>query len=494
MKKITIFSVACLFLFMGLPLRADDPGTMFLEADQLLEAGELDEAAELYQAVIDSEPDDTLRYDAKESLGEINFEKGRLGEARQYFTTVSENHPDQLARGFALFSKIEIALLEDDLREAEELIRRFESNHPDHPIYSVVQEEFSELIDPTPEPEPEPDPEVPEPPDDPPEEEPPTEEIPPDPEQALAEDPELRRQLIAELERLKRREMRLEEQYEASRQKVEDLERQLEEIPRPEILRDEIAARVEERLDELRRRNRELLERLESTSAQNRELAERLTEYQSRLAELEDENELLTRQNQRLTEAISQEIVSLVREGRLTDIAREVELTDTAVAALDEREESLRARARQAISESKYDVALNNLHPLLQEDPTAVDHYLAAQAYWRLSGEPIPALEHVSRSIEMAEDPDPERLLLKAEILLEADQRAELEQFLARWGNWLNEHAEDENESRWFLIRGRRLLNMGADDRAFFELMRSVNAAPGSAWAQQARTIINEEL
>ncbi len=514
---------------------------LYREAESSYWEGDFSRAKELYSEVIDLASESEIVNDARLGLARAISRLGELEKAEGYFEQVKLEHPNRDVRGDAIFGLLEIAIITGQQDRAKDYYAEFIESHSDHMLYSAVVDEFTEFVEepsrrrpqlppgPTDDRPEEPDhrltslPELPGEPEEA-EESPAVEDTPARPappaqprrprlpeideidepadlaeflELALDDEPELKAQFMEQFEQLKNAEenyKELQRRLEEEQQARAELSHQLDEMVKHERLRDRVERHFEARFKELREENQELSSIIDDMTEDRADLLARLDDLEDSYLWLKNKNQELLVENQQLKERLSENIVEALKEFRLTELVEGVEIRDEARDAIIERRELQRDFVKQALEEDDLEEAMGRLEPLLENQPEADDYYLAASVYWQQTKQLKPALDYLQMAKELGDKERPRKLLLEAEILLEADEIQRFNQLIENHGDRLAERTEGELRARWYLLQGRKLLRQSNNDRAFFQLMRAVNVAPESHWADQARTLIRTEL
>jgi len=471
---VTLLVVQILFVTF---VEAGPPRELFREANRNYWENNYEQAAGLFREFIEQHPDHELLFDARFGLAQAYFQMDRLNKAAQLFRQVGEEHPDPGVRGDAVYGQIQVALLEDEPGRALKLMESFKSEFADHSLAGVVTERMEDLK---------------------PQVKTPDEADTPPP--LVREDPPGRRLEFRDIDSPpEKAEVDKEKEIAARRLRTETPPLRLtEDSPPKKPTEIEPEDRVGEKINLLESRVEAQADTIEKLKGQNKSL----------LREIEDMEEIIAQQ-QDIIEEQEAEKNNLADENKILrqrleeDIAEIIAVFDTPLADdkftfedLEEFErdsESFRRRARQAFEMGNYEIAWNNIEPLLEAEPRAEDYYFAARITWEKDKDHSKAIDLLEKALE-AEDPPVEYILFQAELLLTGEEYERLDTLEENYAPNINREAEDSELARWHYLVGKRLLAGNNRDQAFFRFMTAIRSAPVSRWADEARRVISDEL
>ena len=447
-----------------LPGLAGAPRELFQEANSNYWENNYESAAESFREFTERFPDHDLFPDAQFGLGQAYFELDRLEEAALLFQQVEEDHPDPGVRGDALYGQIQVALLEDEPGRALKLMENFESEYPDHSLAGLVEtrrEELQERVQPEPAPDFEP---------------------------PVEDETDIRADEFREPETPTAvppgEEPAIDQQFRTDSPPLRIEEEEPREPPAPAA--NELQKQVEaqsDTIEQLQSKNQSLLGEIE-------ELEQMIEQKQNMLAELESEKEELATENETLRRRLEEDISEILAVFDTPVVEDEFTPEDLEFPARDA--ESYRQRARQALDLENYEVAWNNIQPVLEADPQAEDYYLAARITWEGQKDPEAALELLEE--DPSEEPPVSHIILRAQLLLAGEKYEQLDELQENYESRVRQEGEDHRIAQWNYLLGRRLLAENKRDQAFFRFMEVIRGAPLSEWADESRRLISDEL
>ncbi len=476
--------ISLILLLAGGSILAATPRELFTRASNQYWSENYSRAEELYREFVEKYPENELFSDACFGLAQSLYKQEKYDEAGVWFGRVRRNHPDPQIRGDAFFGEIEVALLNDERMRARKLLQTFLNLYPDHALSDAARErldmlgggkETSSQEEMTEQEKEKMTPDTAAPPEDEfmlpddfeidfPDDLPPLRLSPDTPATAAAEN-------------------------KTPDTSVTQLTSGTEERRRVALV-----SELQKRVEELEKEKRRILKELQRQEEENRRFIRTATEYREQLEEQKKLTEKYKNKSERLEQELSRKIRGLLSDTRLYALSDDIDLSDTAVEALEEGVDHFRQRVEEAMQMGEYQVAWNNIQKVLRRSPRAEDYYKAAVIEKRLNGDTENIISNLRTAIDKADPIPPRYLIFRAELLLETDKINEFEKFFSNWAEEITSRANKEEKSRWHLLVGRRLLKQNDTDQAFFRLMEAVKTAPGSRWARQARQIIEDKM
>ncbi|MFB6355961.1 MAG: tetratricopeptide repeat protein [bacterium] len=450
---------------------ADTPKKLYNQADDYFSSGQYEKAEKAYRRFMSNFPTHSRYWDATYGLARTYQRLGNLMEANEQFRAVFKNHPDERIQGDALFHQIEIAIMKDNRSRAKRLLETFISTYPDHPLRSTAEKQLkliskimkrsplsesarneSDQKDTTP-----------------------SIDVDTTPKSVGKVMPNMR--FTGDTGNTK-----------SISDPVANVGKKVDTVP---------AARfrsVRKKLKKNKRMYKKAKKKLENTRELYKSAQDRAREFERRLQDATSTVKKLRGTIKKLRKALNQKIKNLATDTELHQAARVTNLSDTIQQILNEKISSLRSRAQERLQSGDDSGAMKILKKIVNRNPRAEDYHKLAQLklqYGRDTGQIESLLDDAIRSSDT--NPIP-YVLTKFEYLVQTGQTNKFDKLLGEWENVITSRGTSPQKSRFYLLKGQRLLKDQREDEAFFVLMKSIREAPKSSWGSQARRIVRQEL